>query len=225
MPTPQTIEAAPYSQPATVAGNAVLGSVALPAIGPRMTFSRDEEIFGEAEPSDYIYQVLEGVVRTCRFLGDGRRQIEEFHLAGEYFGLEAGPDHSCTAEAVGPVTVLLIRRSTLSDLSARDVAVAGQLLALTMTSLSRTQKHVMLLSRKGACERVAAFLLDFAERSGSTSFIELPMSRQEIADYLGLTIETVSRTLSTLNVDGVIGLPDRRRVLIRQPHRLRSCCA
>lgn len=202
-----------------------LGLAALPAIGPRLSFSREEEIFGEGEPSDYIYQVLEGVVRTCRFLGDGRRQIEDFHLAGEYFGLETAEDHTCSAEAVGAVTVLLIRRSTLSELSARDVAVAGRLLDLTMSSLTRSQKHVAMLARKGAGERVAAFLVDFAERSGASTFVELPMSRQEIADYLGLTIETVSRTFSQFEAEGVIGLPDRRRVLLRNPQRLRSCCA
>lgn len=197
----------------------------LPAIGPRLTFSRDEEIFGEGERSDYIYQVLEGVVRTCRFSSDGRRQIEDFHLAGEYFGLEMGADHSCSAEAVGPVTVLLLKRAALNDLATRDFAVAGRLLALTMTSLSRTQKHVALLSRKGACERVVAFLLDFAHRAGAVAFLELPMSRQEIGDYLGLTIETVSRTFTQLEADGVIGLPDRRRLLLRSPERMRDYCA
>lgn len=221
----QTIQTVPHPRTPAEAAGAALGSTALPAIGPRMTFAREEEIFGEGEPSDYIYKVLEGVVRTCRFLGDGRRQIEDFHLAGEYFGLESGAEHACTAEAVGTVTVLLIRRSTLADIAARDAEVAGRMLELTMASLARTQRHVGMLSRKGACERVAAFLLDFADRSGSTTFIELPISRQEIADYLGLTIETVSRTFSQFEADGVIGLPDRRRVVMRNPHRLRSCCA
>lgn len=211
--------------PAGETAQAALGSTALPAIGPRMTFARDEEIFGEDERADYIYRVLDGVVRTCRFLGDGRRQIEDFHLAGEYFGLEGDADHSCTAEAVGPVTVLLIRRNTLADIAAHDAAVAGRMLELALAGLARNRRHVAMLSRKGAAERVAAFLLDFAGRSGSTSFVELPVSRQEIADYLGLTIETVSRTFSQFEAEGLIGLPDRRRVLMRNPHRLRSCCA
>lgn len=204
----------------------VLGAKALPAIGPRMSFDRDEEIFGEGESSDYIYRIIEGVVRTCRFLGDGRRQIDEFHLAGEYFGLEASETHRCSAEALGgPVTVLLIRRHTLNEIAAHDADVAGRLLELTMSCLQRAQRHVAVLGRKGASERVAAFLLDFAERAGATSFVDLPVTRQEIADYLGLTIETVSRTFSQFEADGLIGLPDRRRVLVRNPRRLRSCCA
>ncbi|HEX5776482.1 MAG TPA: helix-turn-helix domain-containing protein [Caulobacteraceae bacterium] len=221
----RTLEAAALQIRPEAAANTALGSGALPAIGPRLTFSRDEEIFGEGEPSDYIYQVLEGVVRTCRFLGDGRRQIEDFHLAGEYFGFETGEDHTCTAEAVGQVTLLLIRRGTLVDLAARDVAVAGRLLELTMTGLSRAQKHVAMLSRKGACERVAAFLLDFAERSGAMAFVELPMSRQEIGDYLGLTIETVSRTVTQLEAELLISLTDRRRVNLRNRSRLLQYCA
>jgi len=212
--------AAPQTPPSA----SPVSSDLLPAIGPRMTFGRDEEIFGEGERAEYIYQVLEGVVRTCRFLGDGRRQIEEFHLAGEYFGLETGVDHTSTAEAIGGATVLLIRRSTLADLASRDLTVASRLLDLTMKGLRRTQDHVIMLGRKGACERVSAFLLDFARRTGSVGSVSLPMSRQDIADYLGLTIETVSRTLSQLESDAVIGLPDRRHVTLRSAARLEAYC-
>lgn len=198
------------------------GAFELPAIGPRMSYERDEEIFGEGEKAEYIYQVLEGVVRTCRFLGDGRRQIEDFHLAGEYFGLEIGQDHTSTAEAIGKATVVLLRRNTLNELAARDLDVAGRLLDLTLKGLRRTQDHVLMLGRRGACERVASFLLDFAGRTGAKASIELPMSRQDIADYLGLTIETVSRTFSQFEGDGVIGLPDRRRVTVRNAGRLEA---
>ena len=230
MPTPLTLTASPrawHPQPATTPTPPTASSVSsdlLPAIGPRMTFGRDEEIFGEGERAEYIYQVLDGAVRTCRFLGDGRRQIEEFHLAGEYFGLETGADHTSTAEAVGSATVLLIRRSTLADLASRDLAAAGRLLDLTMKGLRRTQEHVIVLGRKGACERVAAFLLEFAKRTGVAASIELPMSRQDIADYLGLTIETVSRTLSQLESEAVIDLPGRRCVTVKSAARLEAYC-
>lgn len=221
--TPQAWHPKPAATPIPPTASSVSSDL-LPAIGPRMSFGRDEEIFGEGERSEYIYQVLEGVVRTCRFLGDGRRQIEEFHLAGEYFGLETGADHTSTAEAVGAATVLLIRRSTLADLASRDLAVASRLLDLTMKGLRRTQDHVIMLGRKGACERVSAFLLDFAKRTGAAGSIALPMSRQDIADYLGLTIETVSRTLSQLESEAVIGLPDRRHVTLKSAARLEAYC-
>jgi CRP/FNR family nitrogen fixation transcriptional regulator len=230
MPTTMTVAASPQAwrpQPAVTQAPPMASPVSsdlLPAIGPRMSFGRDEEIFGEGERAEYIYQVLEGAVRTCRFLGDGRRQIEEFHLAGEYFGLETGADHTSTAEAVGSATVLLIRRSTLADLASRDLTVSGRLLELTMKGLRRTQDHVIMLGRKGACERVAAFLLDFAKRTSAIGSIRLPMSRQDIADYLGLTIETVSRTLSQFESDGVIALPDRRSVTVVAARRLEAFC-
>lgn len=197
-----------------------VGSRLLPAIGPRVNYARDEEIFGEGEPADYVYQVVEGVVRTCRFSSDGRRQINDFHLAGEYFGLESGRAHGCSAEAVGNVTVVLLRRSTLTDLANRDLAVAGQLIELTMRALERTQAHVEMLNHKGACERLSAFLMDFADRSHAKAAVELPMSRQEIGDYLGLTIETVSRTFTQLEADRTISLAERRRVLLRDRERL-----
>jgi len=229
MPTTMTATASPqaWRQPAATQTPPTASPASndlLPAIGPRMSYGRDEEIFGEGEHAEYIYQVLEGAVRTCRFLGDGRRQIEEFHLAGEYFGLETGADHTSTAEAVGSATVLLIRRSTLADLASRDLTVSGRLLELTMKGLRRTQDHVIMLGRKGASERVAAFLLDFARRTSAMASIQLPMSRQDIADYLGLTIETVSRTLSQFESDGLIALPDRRNVTVKAARRLEAYC-
>lgn len=213
--------AAPHAYTAAATPHQTL----LPAIGPRLSFVREAEIFGEGERANHIYQVLEGVVRTCRFTSDGRRQIEDFHLAGEYFGLETGAEHTCSAEAVGPATVQLLKRSTLDELATQDVAVARQLLDLTMKSLTRSQKHVCVLSRKGACERVAAFLVDFAERSGGGAVIELPMSRQEIGDYLGLTIETVSRTFTQLEGERLISLAERRRVGLGDRDRLLDYCA
>lgn len=225
MATPQIADPAAsdaWSPPPAPRGETAISD--LPAIGPRVTYMRDAEIFGEGESAEHIYQVQEGVVRTCRFLGDGRRQIEEFHLAGDYFGLELGAEHSCTAEAIGPATVILLRRSSLAELAARDVLVSARLLNLTMSGLARSQKHCVMLGRKGACERVAAFLIDFAQRCGAANLVDLPMSRQEIGDYLGLTIETVSRTFTHLEGDGVIALADRRHVHIRSPQKLRSLC-
>jgi CRP/FNR family nitrogen fixation transcriptional regulator len=204
----------------------VLGECAplLPIIGPRLTFSRGEEIFAEGKRAEYVFQVLDGVVRTCRFLSDGHRQIEDFHMAGEYFGLVASGEHACTAEAVGQVRVLRLRRAAVAELARRDCNVAARVLELTLNSLARAQQHVAMLGRKSACERLAAFLADFAQRSGAHGVLDLPMSRQEIADYLGLTIETVSRTFSQFEADGVITLQDRRRVVC-DFERLDDCCA
>jgi len=195
-------------------GAAKAGPGILELTGSPMTFPRNGEIYGEGEPADYLYKVVGGAVRTYRILSDGRRQVGDFYLPGDVFGLEAGEAHGFTAEAITAVTVLVIRRSTLVADAARDGAVARQLWAATARELQRVQDHSLLLI-KTARERVAFFLLQMARRLPAAEAVDLPMTRQDIADYLGLTIETVSRTLSQLESDAAIGLPSARRVLLR----------
>jgi CRP-like cAMP-binding protein len=183
-------------------------------MGAPMSFARNVEIYGENEPADYLYKVVSGAVRTYKVLADGRRQISAFCLPGDIFGLESGDEHTFSAEAVTDSKVLVIKRSGLVSLAARDNKVAHQLWALTSSELRRVQDHVMLLI-KTAQERVVGFLLEMAERMPSGNQVELSMSRQDIADYLGLTIETVSRTLSQLENTAAIELPTSRRVVLR----------
>ena len=183
-------------------------------MGAPMPFSRNAEIYGENEPADYLYRVISGAVRTYKVLSDGRRQIGGFYLPGDIFGLECGEEHSFSAEAISECKVLVIKRSSLVSLAARDGEVARQLWTMTAGELQRAQDHIMLLI-KTAQERVAGFLLEMASRSVSTGEIELPMSRQDIADYLGLTIETVSRTLTQLEKSAAIAVPTSRRIVLR----------
>jgi CRP/FNR family transcriptional regulator, nitrogen fixation regulation protein len=181
--------------------------------GVTMAFDGNAEIFGEGEPADYVYKVLSGSVRTYRILSDGRRQITAFHLPGDVFGLESAEDHSCSAEAINQATVLVVKRSTMLATADREPNVARQLWRLTARALRQSQDHSMLLI-KSAQERVASFLLEMAGRL-SASAVELPMTRQDIADYLGLTIETVSRTLTQLQGAATIELPASRRIVLR----------
>ncbi len=183
-------------------------------MGAPMPFSRNAEIYGENEPADYLYKVISGAVRTYKVLSDGRRQIGGFYLPGDIFGLECGDEHSFSAEAITECKVLVIKRSSLVSLAARDGEVARQLWTMTAGELQRAQDHIMLLI-KTAQERVAGFLLEMAARSVSSGEIELPMSRQDIADYLGLTIETVSRTLTQLEKSAAIAVPTSRRIVLR----------
>jgi CRP/FNR family nitrogen fixation transcriptional regulator len=183
-------------------------------LGAQMSFSRNAEIYGENETADYLYKVVSGAVRTYKVLTDGRRQIGEFYLPGDVFGLEGGSEHTFSAEAVTDSKITVIKRSGLVALAARDNDVAHQLWALTNSELRRVQDHVMLLI-KTAQERVVGFLLEMAARLPSGNHFELPMSRQDIADYLGLTIETVSRTLTQLENSAAIALPTSRRVVLR----------
>lgn len=181
-------------------------------MGVPMNVAQNAEIYGEGEPSEYVYGVVRGVVRTYKLLSDGRRQINAFLLPGEVFGLEAGDEHRFTAEAVSDTTVVFVKRSALVKLAERDCHVANGLWMMAADELRHTQDQALLLGRKSAQERVAAFLLDAAERSTSIDTVDLVMSRQDMADYLGLTIETVSRTLTALGDAAMIKLSDSRRV-------------
>jgi len=212
-----------YRQSTPVAPPPHVGD-AIEMMGAPMSFGRNAEIYGEGEPSDYLYKVISGTVRTYKVLGDGRRQIGAFYLPGDAFGLEIGAAHTFSAEAITDARILVIKRSAVTALAARDNSVAQQLLAMTSREVERLQGHVMLLI-KTAQERVAGFLLEMADRATARNEVELTMSRQDIADYLGLTIETVSRTLTLLENAATIALPTSRRIVLRNRgalHRLNS---
>jgi CRP/FNR family nitrogen fixation transcriptional regulator len=177
-------------------------------MGAIMSYPRNSEIFGENEPADYLYKVISGSVRTSKILSDGRRQIGDFYLPGDIFGLEFADTHALSAEAVSAAKVLVVKRSALNALAEREASVAAQLFALTGRELRRAQERIVLLI-KSAQERVASFLLEMSERLALDNAIELPMSRQDIADYLGLTIETVSRTLTSLESAAAIEVTAR----------------
>ncbi len=198
---------------------------ALGVSGVTMKYGRNEEIFGEGEAATCAYRVLEGIVRTYRILADGRRQIAEFFLPGDVFGLQAGTEHSMSAEAVSDCEVVAIRRSQLGERAMTEAATAQKLWALTLHHLRRSEAHMLVLGRKSACERVAWFLMDMSERIPAPTCVTLPMSRQDIADFLGLTIETVSRTMTQLQDDGLIELASCRSVVLRDRQALLDLAA
>jgi CRP-like cAMP-binding protein len=181
--------------------------------GAPMNFGRNAEIFGEGENAEYVYKVISGSARTYQVLSDGRRQISAFYLPGDVFGFESADEHSCSAEAITDSVILVVRRSTLLRSSDQDRDIARQLWAVTARELKQTQAHVMLLI-KSAQERLAAFLLEMSDRLAEEGAVELPMSRQDIADYLGLTIETVSRTLTQMAEASTIELVASRRIVL-----------
>jgi CRP/FNR family transcriptional regulator, nitrogen fixation regulation protein len=183
-------------------------------MGAIMTYPRNSEIFGDNESADYLYKVVSGSVRTYKILNDGRRQIGGFYMPGDIFGLEFADEHTLSAEAITDTKVLVVKRSAITALAGRDASVARQLFRLTGRELHRVQDRILLLI-KSAQERVASFLLEMSGRVSDANAIELPMSRQDIADYLGLTIETVSRTLTSLEDSAAIEVPTSRRIVLR----------
>jgi CRP/FNR family transcriptional regulator, nitrogen fixation regulation protein len=181
--------------------------------GTVMPFSRNSEIFGENEPAEYIYHVQSGSVRTYKIFSDGRRQIMGFYLPGEIFGLEFDQKHTLSAEAITDAKVVMVKRSAVTA-AARDPAIGFELFALTGRELQRMHDRVLLLVKRTQ-ERVASFVLEVAERGASGNVVELPMARRDIADYLGLTPETVSRVFAGLEGAAAIEMPSSRCIVLR----------
>lgn len=188
------------------------------------SYKKGTEIFGEKEPADYVYQVVSGAVRSYKLLSDGRRQIGAFHLPADIFGLEIGSDHRFTAEAIVDTTVRLMKRRSLEQFAESDVAVARNLLSMTTINLRHAEDHMLLLGRKTSLERVAAFLIEMDRRSTAAGVLALPMCRRDIADYLGLTLETVSRALSRLHGLDVLEFlgNNQRQIVLRNRAKLAS---
>lgn len=195
-----------------------LGDVSQATVSSR-TYRRSVEIFGEAEPAAYIYQVIEGAIRTHKLLSDGRRQIGAFHLPGDIFGLENGDFHRFTAEAVVKTIVRQVERASLEREATNDIAIVQTLLKMTTDNLRHVEDHLLLLGRQSASERVAAFLLEMNNRLTLAGAISLPMSRRDIADYLGLTLETVSRVLRAYERKGYLKVagPMFRDIVVLYP--------
>ena len=187
------------------------------------TYSRDVEIFGQQEPAEYLYKVVSGAVRTFSVLRDGRRHIAAFYLAGDFFGYDGHNIHTLSAEAVCDAKILVIKRTVLAVLAEHDKDIADRLRDMTSGELARAQARVTLLI-KNSSERVAVFLLEMADRSPTKS-IELPMSRAEIANHLGLRVETVSRTFVKFEAINAIARLGVRHVKVRDRTALERIAA
>ena len=185
-------------------------------IGTPFSYGREEEVYGESEDAEFVYKVVEGAVRTHKVLSDGRRQITGFHLPGDLFGFEQGETHRHTAEALTDTKVLIFKRRRIERAATRNAEVACQLWSMATANLRDAQDLTLLLGRRSAQERLAAFLVEVDGRFGGTGTFALPMTRRDIADYLGLTIETVSRTLSQLEEDGALQRTGGRQVSLRR---------
>ena len=191
-------------------------------IGLAMSFARNAEIYAEGEAAGYVYKVISGVVRVSKLLPDGRRQISAFHMPGEMFGFEANELHHASAEAVVPVKVVAYKWEGVLGTEKQSASFVRELLSLTVLGLRHTQDHLLLLGRKNALERLAEFLLEMSARMGGSAVLELAMPRHDIADYLGLTLETVSRMFAELKEIGAIKLESARRVHLLDKAALRA---
>ncbi|OSQ47237.1 Crp/Fnr family transcriptional regulator [Thalassospira alkalitolerans] len=179
-------------------------------------FDPHSTIFHEAEDADYVFNVTSGSVKLYKLLGDGRRQITGFLFPGDFLGLALNATYSYTAEAIEPVTACRFPREKLEKLFDEYPRLEKRMLGMAVDELAAAQDQMLLLGRKTAKEKVASFLLMLARRQEhrgeESGMIHIPMSRSDIADYLGLTIETVSRTLTQLRKEATISLKDNRHI-------------
>jgi len=181
-----------------------------------MIFEREAEIYREGDPTAHVWEIVSGAVRSLKIMADGRRQIVAFHFAGDLLGLAFSEQHPLTAEAICETRVLRIARSKFDRARIENLELAQRVERSAARALQRAQDHSLLLGRMTATERVAAFLLEMDRRiTTDDGVIVLPMSRRDIADYLGLTLETVSRVITHFIRQGVVSTDGRKTIMVR----------
>lgn len=198
---------------------------ALPGIGMTVTAEPGQTIVVERDPIDHYYRIVSGTVRLYQSIVDGRRQVIDFLSEGDCFGLTGLECHTYSVEAVSRVIMIRYPRHLLEGAVQSDPGLARRLFRLACAELGRAQEQMLLLGRKTAEERIASFLLRLAAASDEGAgqpVVTLTMSRLDIADHLGLTIETVSRTLSRFKRDGLIDLLSRQEIALRRMDRIQA---
>ena len=195
---------------------------ALHKIGSRIHFARGETIFNEGDSAEYAYKIASGTVRLCKHMSDGRRQIAQFIFPGEFFSFMDLKEHSFTAEAVNDVVLLCYPQKQIERLGEERLTLRKRFAAVLTRRVRDIQNHLVMLGRQTAKERVAAFLMHVIEHTGvdKNGVMELPMSRQDMADYLGLTIETVCRVLSAMKRGALVDIPNLHQLVIKNPAAL-----
>jgi CRP-like cAMP-binding protein len=192
--------------------------------GEQLQFGRDATIFHLDEPADRVFEIIKGTVRICRYTPDGRRHVGDFMLAGDLIGFLECADQPATAEAVTDVTLISYPRRCFDRIAASDLSIRKRVLCHISAELLEAQRRLFSMGCQNAKERVATFLLRFADRIDVVEGdrLVLPMGRRDIADHLGLTIETVCRAISALKNAGTILVPSTQQVILRDMAALRS---
>lgn len=197
-----------------------------PVDAPTRIIQANEPLFCEGDESLVVYEIVEGVVRSSKILCDGRRQVISFGYPGDIIGISHDCRYHNDCEAISKVIVRPIRKNVCSPTATTDPQFCQRMLSYAAAEINSMQEHFMMLGRKSARERVASFLVTLMHRVGNRGdggiAFDLPMSRSDIADFLGLTIETISRSLTQLRKDGVIDLPNAHHVIVRRTSTLRE---
>jgi CRP/FNR family transcriptional regulator len=198
----------------------------LNAIVTQNRIAPHQMIFNEDDPAAHLFNVIEGSVKIYKLLSDGRRQITGFLFPGDFLGIALHDRYTYSAEAVTAVRLCRFPRAKFEGLLREFPKLENRLLQTASNELAAAQDQMVLLGRKSATERVASFIVTLAARARQRrqpdKIVALPMSRADIGDYLGLTIETVSRTFTRLRKSGAIALPDNGHVEIVRRDKLEA---
>lgn len=196
----------------------------LSAFGTVLHYPQHKTIFTKGDEASFSYGVVAGAVRLSMMTPGGDRSIAEFALPGDFFGINWLGQHTLTAETLDDVTLVCFGWKRLKRLGDENKEVRAELFSILRHNLWATQIHLLTLGRHCALERVATFLVELMDRSKKANkrALDIPMSREDIGDYLGLTIETVCRALTELKIRKIIDIPSRREIVVRHAAALRS---
>ena len=192
---------------------------ALDGVGAVIALRRDEPLFRPADMAEFYFKVLKGAVRSCRVLADGRRHVGEFFFDGDFIGLDAAESYAFAAEAIVDSTLIRYSRRKVEALAAAEPRIGQSIVEIMRAGLAAARERMLLLGHMTAMERIASFLLELSERHNDGR-VRLPMTRTDIGDYLGLTMETVSRAFSQLRSDGIISQHGLHELTIAKPAAL-----
>lgn len=226
MATHLTTRIAAPADTAVAAASGTANADILDSIGTRMVVARGHALFREGDEADTVYRIVSGALRTSRLMPDGRRYVADFLFPGDFVGLNDLAFRSTTADALCDTILVRCSRRQFDAKLEADRRLGRMILTVLTGGLSSAQERMLLLGRKSAAERVASFLLMMADRAGGNA-IELPMTRSDIADYLGLTIETISRIISQFKArnficaEGATSLRIQKRQALED---LAECC-
>jgi CRP-like cAMP-binding protein len=207
-PSPERTNCSGITKPAPVLAR-------MAPVSPPTAFAEGDTIYAQEDAAQFVYEVVEGMVRTARLAPDGRRIVHGFFVPGDIFGIEPNGAHNCSAETVCPTRIASCERSQIERRALADGAVATEFWSCLLKSAEQAGSHMSLLARATAIEKIAHFLLEMAERMSANRRFALPMSRYDIADYLGLSSETVSRAFTALRERQLIATEGRAVTILR----------
>ena len=220
MPTALAVAYRPTAQQAPRQRMALAESLAaLDGVGAVIALRRDEPLFRPTETAEFYFTVLKGAVRSCHVLADGRRHVGEFFLEGNFIGLDSAESYAFAAEAIVDSTLIRYSRRKVEAMAAAEPRIGQSIVEIMRAALAAARERMLLLGHMTAMERIASFLLELSERRNDGR-VSLPMTRTDIGDYLGLTMETVSRAFSQLKSDGIISQHGLHELTIAKPAAL-----